>query len=183
MEPFSTASDRELLLPLDEVSHLVSTNGNPAETLSNITALIQMRFQVDVCSLYLLDPSRTTLMLAATVGLRPDGVGRIRMDLREGLVGLVAEKMDAIQVEDAFKHPRFKYFPEAGEDLYHSFLGVPIVDRGALQGVLAVQTTEPRRFNADEVRLLTTTGSQVSPLVAEARALELFRVPSFERAD
>ena len=183
MEPFSTASDRELLLPLDEVSHLVSTNGNPAETLSNITALIQMRFQVDVCSLYLLDPSRTTLMLAATVGLRPDGVGRIRMDLREGLVGLVAEKMEVVQVEDAFNHPRFKYFPEAGEDLYHSFLGVPIVDRGALQGVLTVQTTEPRRFNSDEIRLLTTTGSQVSPLVAEARALELFRVPSFERAD
>ncbi|MBL9085138.1 MAG: alpha-glucan family phosphorylase [Planctomycetales bacterium] len=183
MNPPTTAPEREMLLPIDEVSHLVSTNGNPGETLANITSLIQMRFAVDVCSLYLLDPSRTTLMLAATVGLRKDSVGRVRMDLREGLVGLTAEKMCAVHVEDAFNHPRFKYFPEAGEDLYHSFLGVPIVDRGALQGVLTVQTAEPRQFNADEVRLLTMTGSQVAPLVAEARALELFRVPSLERAD
>ena len=87
MEPFSTASDRELLLPLDEVSHLVSTNGNPAETLSNITALIQMRFQVDVCSLYLLDPSRTTLML----DWAPSEFSRVRLQwandrVRYGLV-------------------------------------------------------------------------------------------------
>lgn len=182
MESTGIASNRESLLPLDEVSHLVATNGSPGETLGNIASLIQMRFQVDVCSLYLLDPSRSSLVLAATVGLRSDGVGRVRMDLREGLVGLTAEKMEVVHVEDAFRHPRFKYFPDAGEDPYHSFLGVPIVDRGALQGVLTIQTSESRRFSPDEIRLLTTTGSQVSSLVAEARALELFRVPSSERA-
>ena len=183
MEPLSAAPEREVVLPLEEVSHLVSMSGNPAETLGNITALIQMRFAVDVCSLYLLDPSRTSLVLAATVGLRADGIGRVRMDIREGLVGLVAEKMEPICVDDAFNHPRFKYFPEAGEDPYHSFLGVPVCDRGALQGVLTIQTTEPRSITTDEIRLLQTTGSQVASLVAEARALELFRVPSYERAE
>jgi starch phosphorylase len=176
-----TAS-RDHLITLEEVSHLVSTSGNPAETLSNIVALVQMRFQTDVCSLYLLDPARTHLMLAATVGLSPSSVGRVRMEIREGLVGLTAEKMQPVDVADAPSHPRFKYFPEAGEDLYHSFLGVPVVDRGTLQGVLTVQTSETRKFSPDEIRLLSTTGGQVASLVSEARALELFRVPSLERA-
>jgi len=177
-----TPTTRDHLLTLEEVAHLVSSSGNPAETLSNIVALVQMRFQTDVCSLYLLDPSRTHLVLAATVGLKQESVGRVRMELREGLVGLTAERLSPVDVADAPRHPRFKYFPESGEDLYHSFLGVPVIDRGTLQGVLAVQTFEPRDYTTDEVRLLATTGGQVAPLVNEARALELFRVPSYERA-
>ncbi len=109
---------------------------NPAETLTNIVRLIQRRFATDVCSVYLLEPDRTNLVLAATIGLRPEGVGRVRMRLDEGRVGLVGEQMRPQVVEDATKHPRFKYFRESGEDPYHSFLGVPLVDRGLLPGVL-----------------------------------------------
>ena len=87
-------------------------------------------------------------MLAATIGLRPESVGRVRMRLTEGLAGLVAEQLRPQVVADATRHPRFKYFREAGEDPYHSFLGVPLVDRGLLQGVLVVQTIEPRVFDA-----------------------------------
>ena len=78
---------------------------------------------------------------------RPDSVGRVRMRLDEGLAGLVAEELRPLVVDDAPAHPRFKYFKEAGEDPYHSFLGVPLVDRGLLQGVLVVQTVEPRAFD------------------------------------
>ena len=85
-------------------------------------------------------------MLAATIGLRPESVGRVRMRLTEGLAGLVAEQLRPQVVADATTHPRFKYFREAGEDPYRSFLGVPIIDRGLLQGVLVVQTVEPRVF-------------------------------------
>ena len=88
-------------------------------------------------------------LLAATVGLRPESVGRIRMRLNEGLAGLVGEQLRPQVVEDATRHPRFKYFDEAGEDPYHSFLGVPLIDRGLLQGVLVVQTAEARTFGMD----------------------------------
>jgi starch phosphorylase len=178
----SSANSSDHLLTLEEISHLVAGTGNPAETLANIVGLVQMRFQSDVCSLYLLDTSRTFLVLAATVGLKPDSIGRVRMELSEGLVGLTAESMQPVDAVDAPAHPRFKFFPESGEDMYHSFLGVPVVDRGALQGVLTVQTAEPRTFTTDEIRLLSATGGQVASLVSEARALELFRVPSYERA-
>ena len=72
---------------LDDIGRLASVTGNAAETLSNVVQLIQHRFGTDVCSVYLLDPDRSNLILAATVGLRPESVGRVRMGLDEGLVG------------------------------------------------------------------------------------------------
>ena len=169
------------LWTLEEISRLVSHSGNPTETLTNIVELIQRRFSTDVCSVYLLEADRSTLVLAATVGLRQEGVGKVRMRLNEGLAGLVAEQLKPQVVADATTHPRFKYLGEAGEDAYHSFLGVPIIDRGLLQGVLVVQTMEPRGFDEHIVRLLTTAGSQVSSIVAEARTLRQFVAPAHQR--
>ncbi len=68
------------------------------------------------------------------------------MALNEGLAGLVAEQVRPVAVEQVKNHPRFKYLHEAGEEAYQSFLGVPLIDRGVLQGVLVVQTIEPRSF-------------------------------------
>src|SRR5262249_58013784 len=89
-----------LLWTLEEISRLVSHSGDPAETLRNIVQLIQRRFKTDVCSVYLLEPDRTTLVLAATIGLRPESIGRVRMRLNEGLVGLVGEQVRPQVVED-----------------------------------------------------------------------------------
>jgi glycogen phosphorylase len=137
-------------LALDEITRMVSQKGDPAETLTNIVRLLQTHFRSDVCSVYLIQPDRANLVLAATVGLRPESVGQVRMKLQEGLTGLVAEQLRPIVVEDAPLHPRFKYFPEAGEEAYHSFLGVPLVDQGVIQGVLVIQTIERRTFSRDE---------------------------------
>jgi len=65
----------------------------------------------------------------ATVGLRRECIGHLRMAIHEGLAGLVAEQVRPVAVEQAHTHPRFKIFPEAGEDEYQSFLGVPLIDR------------------------------------------------------
>jgi phosphotransferase system enzyme I (PtsP) len=165
-------SESSLLLTLEEISQLVSHSHDPGETLANIVRLIQGRFHTDVCSVYLLEPDRGELVLGATIGLRPESVGRVRMRLDEGLTGLAAEQMKPVMVADAFKHPRFKFFPEAGEDPYHSFLGVPLVEGGVLHGVLVVQTADPRTFSRSEVRMLVTVASQIAPLVSEAQLLE-----------
>ena len=79
------------------------------------------------------------------------------------------------------KHPRFKYFKESGEEMYHSFLGVPLIDRGILQGVLVVQTKDPRIFREDEIRMLAEAANQVAPVVSEARTLDRFIAPAQER--
>src|SRR5215475_7686739 len=172
MSHSSPIDDRSLLLTLEESSRLVSHSHDPHETLTNIVRLIRDRFQTAVCSVYLFEPGRRELVLGATVGLKAESVGRVRMKLDEGLTGLVAEKLAPVMVEDAFKHPRFKYFPEAGEDPYHSFLGVPLIESGALQGVLVVQTVEPRIFSPSEVRMLVTVAAQLASLVGDAQLLE-----------
>jgi signal transduction protein with GAF and PtsI domain len=99
------------LWTLDEISLLVSRNGNPSETLSNIATLIRQRFETDVCSVYLLEPDRANLVLAATEGLRPESVGQIRMRITEGLAGLVAEQVKPVVVLDATAHPALQVLP------------------------------------------------------------------------
>jgi starch phosphorylase len=173
--------DDSYALTVDEIRNLAKDSGKPAETLTNLVALIAGRFKTEVCSVYLLEPDRANLVLAATLGLRPQCVGTLRMALTEGLVGLVAEQVRPLAVERAKKHPRFKYFREAGEDSYQGFLGVPLIDRGVLQGVLIVQTTEARAFREAEVRMLMAAAAQVAPVVSEARSLDRFIAPVHER--
>src|SRR5260370_40295445 len=91
------------------------------------------------------------------------------MAVNEGLAGLVAEQVRPVAVEHVRNHPRFKYFKEAGEDDYQSFLGVPLIDRGVLQGVLVVQTLEPRIFPVTGIRQRTQAATRVAPIRSEAR--------------
>ena len=182
MTTAATTSESNLLLTLEEISQLVSHSHDPAETLSNIVRLIQSRFHTAVCSVYLLEPERGELVLSATVGLKTESIGRVRMRLDEGLTGLVAEKITPIMVADAFQHPRFKYFPDVGEDPYHSFLGVPLVEGGALQGVLVVQTVEKRTFSPSEIRMLVTVAAQLASLVGDAQLLERIAAATHEAA-
>jgi phosphotransferase system enzyme I (PtsP) len=172
MNQTGTTYESSLLLTLEEISRLVSHSHDPAETLNNVVRLVQGRFHTAVCSVYLLEPQSRQLVLSATIGLQQESIGHVRMRLDEGLTGLVATQMAPVMVPDAFQHARFKYFPEAGEDPYQSFLGVPLVESGALQGVLVVQTVEKRTFSPSEIRMLVTVAAQVASLVGDAHLLE-----------
>src|SRR5580765_6580875 len=180
MDQAVRTSEVRNVLTLEEIQLLVVEGGQSAETLMNVVALIAKRFKTDVCSAYLLEPDRSNLVLAATLGLRTECVGTLRMGLHEGLAGLVAEQVRSVAVEQVKLHPRFKYFKEAGEDDYQSFLGVPLIDRGVLQGVLVVQTIQARTFLEDEIRMLAEAAAQVAPVVSEARALDRFIGPAQE---
>src|SRR6202140_4312654 len=149
------------VLTLEKIGNLAAEGGKAAETLMNMVALIGKRFKTEVCSAYLLEPDRTNLILAATVGLRPQCVGTLRMALNEGLAGLVAEQVQPVAVEQVKNHPRFKYFSEAGEESYQSFLGVPLIDDGVLQAVLEVQRIDPRIFEEDEIKMLSEAATQL----------------------
>ncbi len=181
MTPISESTDANLVLTLEEITKLAEQEGKPADTLMNVVALIAMRFRTDVCSAYLLEPDRSNLVLAATLGLHPRSIGTLRMPLHEGLSGLVAEQLVPVAVPDAREHPRYKYFKESGEEEYHSFLGVPLIERGVLQGVLVVQTKEPRVFRDNEIRMLAEAARQVAPVVSEARTLDRFIAPAQEK--
>src|SRR5579871_2480258 len=104
------------VLTMEEITNLTQEGGKPADTLMNVVALIASRFRTDVCSAYLLEPDRSNLVLAATLGLHPRCVGVLRMPISEGLSGLVAEQVLPVAVPDVKNHPRYKYFKESGEE-------------------------------------------------------------------
>jgi starch phosphorylase len=181
MTSTGTSADANLVLTLEEITNLAKEESRPADTLMNVVGLIAARFHTDVCSAYLLEPDRSNLVLAATVGLHPRCIGTLRMPLSEGLSGLVAEQLVPVAVADARNHPRYKYFKDSGEEEYRSFLGVPLINRGLLQGVLVVQTKESRTFREDEIRMLANAAAQVAPVVSEARTLDRFIAPAQQK--
>lgn len=125
----------------------------------------------EVCSVYLLDDRSERLVLMATEGLNPAAIGEVSLRFEEGLVGLCASREEPINLQDAPDHPRYRYFPETGEEHYKSFLGVPIMHRRKVLGVLVVQQRENRRFDEGEVAFLVTLSAQLSGAVAHAKVI------------
>lgn len=138
---------------------------DPIRNLTNMACLIGNRFYCDVCSIYRVDHALDEdVVLAATVGLRQDCVGRVRLKSGEGLCGHVAATQKPLMVEEeAMQHPRFRYFPEAGEEPYESFLGVPVGWENELEGVLVVQTMQPRKYTAAEIQMLSLAADVMVP--------------------
>ena len=160
---------------LADIGTLVTHSHDLQETLDHIVATVAERMETEVCSLYILDPKKDRLTLWATMGLDPESVGKVSMGTSEGLTGLVIERMRPVMVEDTLAHPRYKYFPETHEEHFHSFLGVPIIEKRTPLGVLVVQTSRRRKFSRDEVRLLTTISTQVASIIVQARLAETLK--------
>src|SRR5262249_53148604 len=168
---------------LEHVSSLIGESENLQETLDSVVEVVAERMRTEVCSVYLLDPETQTLTLWATTGLERGSGGRVKMRTDEGLTGLVIETMAPVAVPDAPVHPRFKFFPETREERFHSFLGVPVLERRAPLGVLVVQSLRRRQFTADEIRLLRTIAGQLSGVLVQARLLDSLKIKEQEQAD
>ena len=157
---------------LEDVSAITARSEDLQETLQRVVEVVAERTQTDVCSLYILDPRQQRLTLWATTGLERSAVGKVTMSVEEGLTGMVIESLEPVMAVDAATHPRYKYFPETGEERYHSFVGVPVTERSAPIGVLVVQTLRRRQFSRHEMRLLRAIATQVGAIIAQARLLE-----------
>ncbi len=168
---------------LEDIGTLIARSHDLQETLEEITKIVADRMNTDVCSLYMLDPQDKRLTLWATTGLDRAAVGKVSMSTEEGLCGLVIERMEPVLATDAMLHPRNKYFPETGEERFHSFLGVPVVERHDPLGVLVVQSRSRRRFSQTEIRLLKTISAHVSGIIVQARLLETLKTKEQEREE
>jgi phosphotransferase system enzyme I (PtsP) len=161
--PTAVASAREILTRLHEV--MAARTGAQAK-LNQVVNIIGEAMQSEVCSIYLLRDG--LLELFATRGLKQEAVHVTRMALGEGLVGTIAQDVATLNLDEATSHPDFAYKPETGEDLFHSFAGVPIVRRQAAVGVLCVQHADPRRYDEVEIEALQTVAMVLSELIANA---------------
>ncbi|MSQ47897.1 MAG: phosphoenolpyruvate--protein phosphotransferase [Deltaproteobacteria bacterium] len=168
---------------LEDIGTRIAHSHDLQETLEELTQTIAERMGTEVCSLYLFDPKGRRLTLWATTGLDRAAVGKVSMDVDEGLTGLVLEKMEPVAVTDAMSHPRNKYFPETGEERFHSFLGLPIVEKHSPLGVLVVQSRTRRHFSRAEIRLLKAIAPHVSNGIIQSRLLETLKTKEREREE
>ncbi|PZO89458.1 MAG: phosphoenolpyruvate--protein phosphotransferase [Sphingomonas sanxanigenens] len=162
--PASAASAaREILTRLHDV---MAARTNPQAKLAQVVNIIGEALDSEVCSIYLLRDG--VLELFATRGLKQEAVHVTKLALGEGLVGSIAENVETLNLDEAAAHPDFAYKPETGEELFHSFAGVPIVRREEAVGVLCVQHSDPRRYDEVEIEALQTVAMVLSEMIANA---------------
>ncbi|MDS9467367.1 phosphoenolpyruvate--protein phosphotransferase [Paracoccus sp. MBLB3053] len=161
------SDSRKLLLRLREI---LAAPGGGQDRLDQITHHIADSMRTEVCSIYLFRDAET-LELWATEGLKPESVHKTRLRLGEGLVGRVARSGRHVNTADAPSEPGFRYMPETGEEVYSSFLGVPVQRVGEKLGVLVVQSRDARQFSDDEVYGLEV----VAMVLAEMAELGAFQ--------
>lgn len=124
----------------------------------------------DVASVYLFDAENSQYVLKATEGLRKTAVDHVRLNNGQGLVGMVGEREEPVNLEDAPSHPRYQFVSDTGETPYHGFLGVPIIQHGVVLGVLVVRQRERRRYSEEVEAFLMTLAAQLAGAITHAGA-------------
>jgi phosphotransferase system enzyme I (PtsP) len=157
-----SAGPRVLLKRLRE---LMAEPLEPQERLDQIVRQIAANMVAEVCSFYVLRADGV-LELFATEGLNKDAVHLAQLKMGQGLVGTIAASARSLNLSDAQSHPAFTYLPETGEEVYNSFLGVPILRAGRSLGVLVVQNKAHRKYREDEVEALETTSMVLAEMIA-----------------
>jgi phosphotransferase system enzyme I (PtsP) len=150
---------------LKRLRELMQEPLEPQERLDRIVRDIAANMVAEVCSLYVLR-SDSVLELYATEGLNPNAVHLAQLRLGQGLVGTIAASARPLNLTNAQEHPAFAYLPETGEEIYHSFLGVPVFRAGRTLGVLVVQNRTMRQYREDEVEALETTAMVIAEMIA-----------------
>ncbi|MFP5077390.1 phosphoenolpyruvate--protein phosphotransferase [Rhizobium sp. YIM 134829] len=159
---------------LKRLRELMAEPLEPQERLDRIVRQIAQNMVAEVCSVYVLR-SDGVLELYATEGLNKDAVHLAQLQMGQGLVGTIAASARPLNLSDAQSHPAFTYLPETGEEVYHSFLGVPILRTGRSLGVLVVQNKASRTYRDDEVEALETTAMVLAEMVATGELKKITR--------
>lgn len=159
-----------MLKVLKRIVQDVTTANQLTEALSILVQRVYKAIVTDAVSVFLLDHKTSQYVLVATQGLNEKGLFRIRVDLNEGLVGLVGRREEPINLENAKTHSSFYMLPHLEEEHLHGFLGVPIIQHRKLYGVLVVQQKEQRGFDDTEEAFLITLAAQLGGIIAHAEA-------------
>ena len=147
---------------------------NAQARLDRIVVHIAANMVAEVCSVYVLRAD-LRLELFATEGLKREAVHQTTMRSGEGLVGLIAKTAEPLSLNDAQAHPAFSYRPETGEEIYNSFLGVPILRGGNTLGVLVVQNSVKRTYSEEEIEVLETIAMLLAEMIASGELQTIVR--------
>ena len=159
-----------MLDALRQIVHDVAASPGFRAALDLIVSRVSQTLDTEVCSIYLRDRASGRFNFVANEGLNAELVAKFSLPGNQGLVGLVAERAEPINLEDASRHPRYHPVPGLGEEAFSAFLGVPVIHVREVLGVLAVQDREVRRYDEEEVAFLVTLAAQIARRIAHAEA-------------
>ena len=166
-----------LLCDVSELIALLTVSEDIENFLQRTVDLVARHMTADVCSIYLYDEESEELVLRATIGLNPTGIGYVRLKIGEGLVGITVAELEPLNEGLASRHPGFKYFEEIGEEHFDSFLAVPISRGTEIIGVLVVQHRDSDYFDDVDVMVMRGIASQLAGAIGSARLLTESSLP------
>ncbi|MGL5030952.1 MAG: phosphoenolpyruvate--protein phosphotransferase [Aeromonas sp.] len=140
------------------------------QALQALVSQTRHAMAVDCCSVYVCEPEMRRYRLAATDGLAASAVGNVTLPFEQGIVGLVGQREELINLADAPAHPNFKFLPDVAEEAFRSFLGAPIMHQRQVVGVLVVQQKQCRGFDEGEESFMVTLAAQLAARIAQAQA-------------
>lgn len=160
-----------MLCDIGELADLLTGSEDIFTFLDRSVEMVARHLDADASSIYLYDQKSSDLILFATLGLNPKAVGTVRMKIGEGLVGTTIEKRRPVFEGRASANPRFKYFKEADEDRFESFMAVPIQRGEEKIGVLVVQHEQENFFLKSDLNALRAAASQLAGSIESARLM------------
>ncbi len=151
----------------------MASSQNFEQALNILVTKTKLAVNTQCCSIFMLEQNH--LVLSATDGLKQSAVGKVKVPISEGIIGLAAQREEPVNIADAKLHPRFKSYPAIKEDDFRSILSVPIIHKKRVLGVIAVQQVEPRQFTENEEAFLITIAAQVSQAIGGLKQKELVK--------
>lgn len=171
-----------MLASLRHIVQEVSAAKDVKAALDTIVLRVKEEMKTEVCSVYLLDKNTDRYVFMSTEGLNKEAEGKISLGRDQGLVGLVAQRAEPINLENAPAHPAFKLLPDIGEEPFNSFMGAPIIHHREVLGVLVVQQPESRCFDEAEESFLVTIAAQLAGVIAHAQVTGAFSGEDHKKA-
>ncbi len=153
------------------VGTVATTILDPEELIQQMVDLTKERFNLYHTHLYLLDESKTKLVLtsgAGEVGAKMVAEGRrIELTKEQSLVARAARTQEGVVINNVQEEPGFLPHPLLPET--QAELAVPLVVGNEVLGVLDVQANKVNRFTSEDINIFTTLASQVAVALQNAR--------------
>lgn len=162
----------QLFESLASVSRTINSTLNLDEALNAVTREACMLMQAKMCSLMMLDDTRTWLDLRASYGAGQGYLQKPRLSLQESLLGSVVRRKKPIFVENVQTSGRYQSIEVARQEGLVSLLSVPLLFAGEAIGALNVYTSRVQIYSNDEIRILSAFAELSAIAIEKARLYE-----------
>jgi signal transduction histidine kinase len=153
------------------IIEVTSADLDVPEVAQRVAALVTEATGSDVCFVHLVDEEHRRVVLAGATPPFDQQVGRVELDLGEGIAGWVALHAEPAVVPDKWNDDRYRYIPALRGEDFASMVSVPMLSpRGRrVVGVLNVHSREPRNYGPYDLALLTQVANLMAGTIDNSR--------------